>query len=189
MKNIKCSFLIVILYFIFLLSTAYAEPIVSLELSTPDIYVGDNFYVNVIADGVTDVDPWGYTDELLAFGFDLDYESAEFTYNGATVGPNFDDNSGLFADTDVAGIAFPGLTGDDILLASLSFTSLLAGNYSLGITSNLFDFNEGLITLFYSQIDITNSLDVNVVPAPATMLLFGTGIAGLVGFRKKFMES
>lgn len=37
----------------------------------------------------------------------------------------------------------PGVIGDGILLASLSFSSLVAGDFSLGIVSDLSDFNEG----------------------------------------------
>ena len=45
--------------------------------------------------------------------------------------------------TDVAGMAFPGVIGDGILLASLSFSFLVTGDFSLGIVSDLSDFNEG----------------------------------------------
>ena len=33
------------------------------------------------------------------------------------------------------------------------------------------------------------SLNVNPIPEPATMLLFGSGLIGLAGFRRKFKKS
>ena len=184
MKKLKAFFSlsIIVLYIVSFSTIAYAIPMVRLELSASDISAGDSFEVNVIADGVTEFDPsWG-ADEVLAFGFDVDYTASEFTYNGATVGSSFFDDSLFLSDTDVAGSAFPGVSGDGILLASLSFISLAEGTFSLGITSDLYDPNEGLITWFYPQLDITNSINGDVastpVPEPGTIFLVGIGIAG-----------
>ncbi|MHA1279955.1 MAG: PEP-CTERM sorting domain-containing protein [Candidatus Helarchaeota archaeon] len=175
------------------MGSAHAIPTTTLEPSSTDILVGDTFDISVIVDGVTDFDPmWGF-DEIISFGFDVNTVS-EITYNGATVGPDFNDDSSFFPDTDVAGSAFPGVIGNGILLASLSFTSLSEGNFSLGIISELSDMNEGLNSWVYGPIDLTNSINIDVasaaapVPEPGTILLFGTGLAGLVGFRKKFKK-
>ncbi|RKY95826.1 MAG: hypothetical protein DRQ06_02835 [Candidatus Hydrothermota bacterium] len=178
------SFVIAGLVVIFLSSSASAIPTVRLDILDPLIYPGETFEVNVVADGVTDIDPFLGPDEVLAFGFDVVYPLS-FTYNGATVGPGFFDDSASFPDTDVAGSAFPGISGDDILLASLSFTPSLAGSFSLGILSDLSDPNEGLITWLYPQIEITTSTSVNVVPEPSTLLLMGAGLAGLGLARKR----
>jgi len=191
MKKIKGLMILAIagLWVMFSATSVKAVPIVSLDILDPLISVGETFEINVIVDGVTDVDPiWG-PDELLAFGFDVVYPSI-FTFNGATVGSSFFDDSALFTDTDVAGFAFPGIIGDDILLASLSFIApSTAGIFSLGIFSDLLDPNEGLITWLDPQIDLTTNTDINVnvapVPEPSTLLLMATGLVGLIGFRRK----
>jgi hypothetical protein len=182
---------------IFSLNTAHADPMSRLVLSDSLIYPGDMFLFNVFIDGVNDVVDLGggllLIDEVFSFGFDVNYNPSEFVFNGATVNTAlFNDDSLLsgFENTDVAGSinSLFGPSGDDILLASLSFTSLVAGDYSLGIVSDLSDPNEGLFAL--SGIwDITNSIQVSPVPEPATILLLTIGMAGMgVCGRKKLKK-
>jgi hypothetical protein len=160
---------------------------VRLELSTSTIAVGTSFDMDVYVDGV--YDDFGFEDEILAFGFDLDYDATAFLSTGATVADPFVDDSWRFPDTDVAGaIEFPdiGPGGDGILLATLGFTALQAGDYSLGVFSDVFGFppNEGLFVWSqFDPYDLTSSIDVTVaaasVPEPGTVVLMLAGIGGL----------
>ena len=145
------------------------------------------FTVNVTAKDVfSGLDPF---EEVLAFGFDVFVSDTSIVnYLGAVVAAPFDDDSVFFPNTDVAGSVFPGIsnesTNDTILLATLSFVVLSKGEVSLGIKSDLTDFNEGLIYSLEGNKDITSSIVVTI-PEPNALLLIGIGLAGLGYTRRR----
>lgn len=167
------------LWVVFLPTLAKAVPIVKLEVLDPSILPGETFGINVIADGVV------IPDELIAFGFDVD-TPLSFTFNGATIWPgflgnlDFSDDSTLFTDTEVAGSTLFGLSGDNVLLATLNFTPSVRGTFPVRIFSDPSDLNEGL-TLFpaLDKIDFDITVDVNV-PEPGSMILLSLGLLGFV---------
>ncbi len=167
--------LVAVMLLMFASASAKAIPIVSLSLPS-SVETGVTFDVDVIADGV---DP---LDGLLAFGFNVvNPNPLSITFNSATVAPPFFDDS-AFLPVDVAGSTFPSISGNGILLASLNFTANSVGDYSLGISSDLFAF-EGLFTEF-NMYDVTTSADITVtapVPEPTIIALLGIGLVGLAG--------
>jgi hypothetical protein len=177
-----CGYLVAaILMCVGMVSTAVALS-VEYKLSDPTIMAGSTFDLDIIVDGAV------FPDVILSFGFDVEVDPSEFDYLGASVGPNFDEPLSPLPNTDVAGSAFPAASGDDILLASLTFEALLGGDYSIWVISDLTDLNEGLRTLSPQRIDLTQKVDVSVaaapVPEPGTLLLMLAGIGGL-GFLKR----
>ncbi len=194
----RMSVLLSVLWgFLSVAAGAVAAPIVRLEGPPAPPGVGETFSLRVYVDGVTETfsDPWTgatSTDELLAFGFDVVYPSP-VSFLGAQVVSPFSDDSSSFQDTDVAGSAFPGVSGDGILLATLEFSAAAAGVYGLGVASDPADFDEGLVTLKYLKIDFDEQVDVQVtgapgapavVPEPSTLLLLGAGL-GCLGWARR----
>jgi len=165
--------------------------VTSLAVSDTDIAVGENFEVIV---SISDVFAPSSSPpiELLAFGFDVDVSSTVLSFTGGNVESPFNDNSGSFPGTDVAGSVFPGLVASDftepLALATLSFTAIGAGTSNIDILSNLSDLNEGLFYFMSNRVELSGSTSVNVrvagqIPEPATFTLVGLGLAG-IGYRR-----
>lgn len=148
---------------------------ISLTLLSP---ASGDFDVAVQLTGVFDSHPG---DAVAAFGFNVVTDPAFLSFTGETIGPLFDDFSGIFGPSpQVAGTATSGFlaSGDftePLVLAILHFHAVGQGSTSIGIATDLSDPNQGL--LYLSATDPLNATTtVNVVPEPATFLLGGLAL-------------
>ena len=181
-KKINSEIILLVVAGLLLFSATNVQAIPTLILEAPlTVSQNQTFQINVFANGVT------IPDELLAFGFDVGYDSSFTLFeNDVAVLPDLPpgyvsyNDSVLFPNTDVAGSVFPGISGDSILLASLMFSATTLGTYSIGIFSDSSDLNEGLITLLNPKIDFATAIDINVVsvPEPSTIFLLSLGLVG-----------
>jgi len=191
LKNSFFAFILLCLYIPGLVFAA-SIPTISLNLLDTDIHVGDSFGVQVLADGD------GIGLGLLSFGFDVNTTGSAFDYNSYSIGSGFDDDSS-FVLPDVAGSAFPAIVDNNVLLATLNFTATTVGTGSvqaLGLTDFLF------FGLAYESAPFTSSwygnnaaLDIMInaapiatVPLPSSFALFGMGLIGLFGFRRRLIK-
>jgi hypothetical protein len=126
----------------------------------------------------------GYVgDQLLAFGFDLGFDTTKLRLAGVQVAPGFDDDSGFFTDISVAGSSFPGLADagqTSLALATLSFEVLAEGAASIEVLSDsASNLSEGLTYANGSNAELIGrtSLVLTAVPEPSSawLLLAGGG--------------
>lgn len=168
-------------------STALAVPTVYLDLLDSSIVVGDTFQVQVWADG----DGSGL--DLLSFSFNVEVGSAGIIeYTGYTLESGFDDDT-WFTGDDVAGSIFPGLTDNDVLLSTLSFTALSIGTDTLSVVGLYDEIFSGLYceledwSIDGYDIDDSLTVTINAIPIsePSTFLLLGVGLLGLIKSNRK----
>lgn len=153
------------------------------------VFVGDSFNVDIVADIES-------TEAIIGWGLDLGYDTTQLSWDSVTVGSLWTPLSG---DGDGLGGLFPpplfpptGVWGSDVLLASLEFSCLDIGISSLDLSVTPGDWTEGFaidpnLGGGFTDWDYTAG-SVSNVPEPATMLLLGSGIAGLAAFRRKFKK-
>jgi hypothetical protein len=162
-------------------SAGWALP-VQVYFDSPTIFAdaGEIFSIDLKAD---------IDEPVLGWGLDLIYDKTILALQGPPlVGPGW---SPLFSkDGDgLAGSVFPvSISGDDILLATLSFEVLVADPTYLSASTTAEDLMEGFALMeslgSFAEYEVL-STRVNPVPEPATLVLICLGLAVMVGFRRK----
>lgn len=156
----KIKHVLVALTLLIASGSTLAVPITNLIVSDTNIQVGENFGVDVWIDN----DVVG--EQLLSFGLDVQPVSPLLNYTGFTLPIDFTDVS--FGPQNVSGLAFPGITGTNILLATLMFQAVDVGVANIEV-EGLFD---GIfLGLFYenSGFDIAAQTTITIEAAPVSM--------------------
>ena len=189
-------YLIVALGFLYV-GTASAAT-VSLSPINPNVGIGDSVFVELSISGlgtglgsdilsVFDLNI-GFDDSILgfqsfAFGTDLDLGLALSIQDvdDITFGPGIVNVSEFSLLSDVELIS---LQPDTFLLGTFTFEALSIGAGALTIAEN---FGLGLVGANFGPLlaDLEVSGSVSVVPVPAAIWLFGTGMIGLLGFCRR----
>lgn len=128
---------------------------------------------------------------LLAFGMTVVNSSPDlFTFTGASIAAPFDDDSALVG-LHAAGSTFPGISNQpanqSLMLVTLSFFAIGAGDGTLGIRSDLSDPNQGLIFFQNAPVSLNADLAISVttVPLPAALPLMLGAISLLAGIVRR----
>ena len=180
--------------FVFVSAAHTSAAVISFNILDTYIETGENFDVEVYVQEDSGVG------DLTAFGFDVDpFNSLSlFSYNGYSVGPDFEDNgynsNPIFLPVNyVAGLNwFNPNAGVNVLVATLSFTAgTAAGTDNLSILGLYDGFDHGLYyeDFFYeASIDASTEITINSsqpVPEPASLWLLGIGMVGMARLRWK----
>jgi hypothetical protein len=141
----------------------------------PVVPVGETFTVDLLADMPTDT--------VLGWGLDVSFDPSVLSLvEPPAIGPLWTPAPFTMDGDGLAGLAFPlPITGNNILLATLKFEALDPGLSDLLAGATLGDLTEGfpLATGGFAQVNYTAG-SVNAVPVPGALLLFGSGLAGLL---------
>ena len=173
----------------FIAPAAHAATIELDTVGTPT--VGQSFDVQVRVE-----DPFQglpSDEQLLAFGFHLGFDAGLLQLDSFTPAAGWEDDSAHLGPDIFSASIFPGVDNGgqgDLLLATLHFDVLQAGQTTIRLATDAGDFNQGLIFLETDPLAITGADPLTLaapsaVPEPSTTLLMIAGLAGFAGWRRR----
>ncbi len=148
---------------------------------------GSTFDINITANVTA-------SEALVGWGFGLLYSPAQLKLNTVSTSSYWD----LISDPSSSSLSAlllpgptspdPGLSGSNLLLATLNFTCLGPGVSSLDISVDPSDDTQGFMTFDgkYAKWESMAGTVEQVVPEPGTFLLLGFGLAGVCLLKKRF---
>jgi len=185
-------------------SSAHAVNL-SFETVTSELMIGGSFDVGLVISGnELTGDYFSGGNDLGAFDIQIQYDESLIDYDngflnddlGLSYGDTLLNSGGGMIQLRETSLEWDlSLQPDSFALATLSFTATAAGTGQISYLDSeitLGDFNGDsfdVVNTIPLSFDITEA-PVAPIPEPTTMLLFGTGMLGLIGFgRKKFFKN
>jgi hypothetical protein len=116
------------------------------------------------------------------------------SYSGITVADPpwdssyIDDSNAAYGIIDTIFTGSSEGAGTDFLLAHLDFTALSLGSTKIVVSAFEGECETGACGIFSKDVELFpeyTQAKVNVIPVPAAVWLFGTGLLGLIGFMRK----
>jgi hypothetical protein len=170
---------------------AFADAVINISppVSTPGVGSSFDVFVNIAS-----------VNDLYAFQFDISFNPAiisavsitedAFLPSGGTtffIPGSIDNTAGTIAFTADSLIGpIPGVSGSGTL-AEIQFQALGVGTSPIGL-SNVTLLDSNFSDISFGTTDGIASPVATAVPEPGTLLLFGTGLVGIGGFRRKLLN-